>query len=393
MIKQAQIKFICIIMSILFAVFSVIGIITTSIMYNISEHSIEQTLDVTAESVYLTGPEEGLIHPKAIICRLIPTYEQQGSTYFLWFDDNCFTQQEADHIVNTVLSKHHNSGKINQVYFKIYHTQNDTLLVAIDAADIKLQNYYTISNLFIILTIIFLVLFAIVTALSFYVFKPIKDAFHKQKQFISNASHELKTPIAIISANADVISQDDDNKWVDNIKSQTVRMSGLVDDMLTLAKIDEGRIKLKSEKFNISDEIINCSLPFDALAFEKGKTLIINIEPDVIYTGDKASVNQIVNILLDNAVKHADKGGEIIVDFHKEKSKNLLSVSNTGSKIPAEQSNKVFERFYRGDSSRTRETGGSGLGLSIAKSVADANKWKISAQSIPDESMTITVVF
>ena len=120
---------------------------------------------------------------------------------------------------------------------------------------------------------------------------------------------------------------------------------------------------------------------------------MIDVQPDIIYNGNKDSVNQIVNILLDNAIKHASDKGEIFVYLHKEKGKIELSVSNTGSSIPSNQANKVFERFYRGDSSRTRETGGSGLGLSIAKGVADANKWKIFAQSIMNESMTITVIF
>ena len=126
---------------------------------------------------------------------------------------------------------------------------------------------------------------------------------------------------------------------------------------------------------------------------EKNKTLIVNVQPNVSYTGNKLCVSQVVNILLDNAIKHASVNGEIIVDFHKEKGKPVLSVSNTGSNVPANQANKVFERFYRADNSRTRETGGSGLGLSIAKSVCDANNWKISAQSVIDECMTITVVF
>lgn len=392
MIKQAQTKFVLIVMSILFAVFSVILVITSTIMYNTNERSIERAINSTAESVFLTDSDDGLIHPKAIICKFTTHNGQLTDKYTLWFDNNCFTDEQADTILNAIIDKKLNSGKINGVYFKIFHADNSALLVAIDETDLKTQSYKNATNFIVNLLCIYALLFIIVTALSFYVFKPIKDAFNKQKQFISNASHELKTPIAIISANADVLKQENDNKWIDNIKSQTTRMDSLVVDMLTLAKMDEGRIKLKNEKFNLSEEVMNCVLPFDALAFERGKTLITNVDTDLVFIGDKASVNQIVNILLDNAVKHADEKGEIIVDLHKEKSKNVLSVSNTGSKIPAEQSNKVFERFYRGDNSRTRETGGSGLGLSIAKGIADANKWKISAQSIPNESMTITVI-
>ena len=202
----------------------------------------------------------------------------------------------------------------------------------------------------------------------------------------------LKTPLSIISATTDVLEQETNSQWISNIKSQTVRMNSLVEDMLSLAKFDEGTTKLKVEKFNLSNEVFNATLPFEVLAFEKRKKLIINVQPNIAYNGDKACVNQIVNILLDNAIKHANVDGEIVLELKKEKNKNVyLTVFNTGSDVPDQQSNKVFERFYRADSSRSRETGGSGLGLSIAKSVADMNKWKISAISKQNESMTIIV--
>ena len=394
MIKQAQIKFICITMSILLGVFAVIFIATGSILYQTQNFSIEQTIDGTAQSVYLSDPnDDKFVHHKTIICILHPIPGSTDYEYTTWFDDNCFQSSQVDEIVETVLAKRYSSGKLNNVYYKMFYAQNETLIVAFDASDLKTSNQATTLTVILIFAVIYAVLFIVVTGLSFSVFKPIKNAFNKQKQFISKASHELKTPLAIISANADVIKQETDSAWVDNIKSQTNRMNVLVEDMLTLAKMDEGKEKLKSEKFNLSDEVLNSSLPFDALAYEKKKTLVVDVQPDIQYTGNKASVNQIVNILLDNAVKHASVNGEIFVYLHKEKGKIELSVSNTGSTIPADQANKVFERFYRGDSSRTRETGGSGLGLSIAKGVADANKWKISAQSILNESMTITVIF
>lgn len=394
MIKQAQTKFICITMSILLGVFSVIFFTTGNILYNSQKFSIEQTIDGTAQSVYLSDPnDDKFVHHKTIICKITPIPNTTDFEKTTWFDENCFQSNQVEQFIQTILSKRFSSGKLNNVYYKMFHSQGETLIVAFDASEVKASSSATILNVALILLVIYAALFVVVLGLSFSVFKPIKNAFNKQKQFISNASHELKTPLSIISANADVIQQELDSPWVNNIKSQTNRMSVLVEDMLTLAKMDEGNSNLKTEKFNLSDEVLNASLPFDALAFEKGKTLVIDVQPDIIYNGNKESVNQIVNILLDNAIKHASDKGEIFVYLHKEKGKIELSVSNTGSSIPSNQANKVFERFYRGDSSRTRETGGSGLGLSIAKGVADANKWKIFAQSIMNESMTITVIF
>ncbi len=393
MIKKAQIKFISIVMCILFIVFLFIFGTITVIMNNVNSRAIEQSIDSTAESVLLTGINDKFIHHKSVICTIKPSPLDSEPEYEIWFDENTFTLESSQKIVKTAFENKYHSGRINNIYYKVYTLNSGPLLVALDATDIRIAANNNLIKLVMIFSAILFVLFIVVSSLSFYVFKPIKDSFTKQKQFISNASHELKTPLAVISANADVIKQDYNSQWVDNIRSQTSRMNVLVEDMLTLAKMDEGRIRLKPEKFILSEEILMCTLPFDAIAYEKGKKFIVNVQPNIVFTGDKASVVQIVNILLDNAFKHASENGEIIVDLHKEKSRILLSVSNTGSKVPAEQANKVFERFYRGDSSRNRETGGSGLGLSIAKSVADANKWKISAQSILNESMSITVIF
>jgi signal transduction histidine kinase len=225
------------------------------------------------------------------------------------------------------------------------------------------------------------------------VFQPIVESNLKQKQFISNASHELKTPLAVISANADVLKQAGDNTWLSNIRSQTNRMNVLVGDMLTLAKMDEGKINLINTAFSLSELVVNSTLPFDAVAFEKGKTIDVDVDENVNIVGDEESAKKIINILLDNAVKHADERGEIKVSLKKENGRIALTVFNSGSLVPNIDSSKVFERFYRGDSSRARESGGSGLGLAIARGIADANKWKISAESQYGISMSITVVF
>ena len=380
-------------MCILLAVFSFIFTTNTYIVYNANERNIEKTINDTARSYYSTDSEESFFQPNAIICKLSANNPSQNSHQDVWFDNYVFSEQTANDIIYDIIQNKYTTGKIDNIYYKIFPDGNELVIVAINASDLILAERNTILDIFLILLAIYTFLFIIVTGLSFSVFKPIKDAFRKQKQFISNASHELRTPLAIISANADVLKQDANNQWLDNIKSQTARMDILVDDMLTLAKIDEGKISVIREKFVISDEVLSTTLPFEALAFEKGKALIVDVQPNVTYTGNKISVNQVLNILIDNAIKHASENGSIIIDFHKEKGKPVLSVSNTGSLVPENQANKVFERFYRGDNSRARETGGSGLGLSIAKSICDANNWKISAKSVLGESMTITIIF
>lgn len=391
MIKRAQIKFICIVMSILLAVFAVIFSVSFLIFRDFNERAIERTLeDAKNNFIEMTDNTEQNRSIIAIITKSSDGTYHLGDVYF---DDKIFTDDFVKQVIDTALSRTHATGSINSVYYKITQNESYYLLVAADMSLSDAAFRSDILKVFAWLAIIYGILFFIVWQLSFSVFKPIKEAFYKQKQFISNASHELKTPLTIISANAEVINEKGDNPWANNIKSQTERMDVLIADMLTLAKMDEDKVQLNLVEFNLSEEIINDSLAFDAVAFEKGKTLNIDIEPDILYKGDLLSVKKIVSILLDNAVKHADPCGEILVTLKKENGKTVLTVFNSGSFVPTEDSNKVFERFYRGDSSRSRESGGSGLGLSIAKSIADINKWKINAVSIPEVSMTVTVVF
>jgi len=390
MIKKAQIRFICITMSILLAVFGVIFFVSYVLISTINERTIERTLDDVRTG--FTTLKNEYIFDKSIVALITPN---QNSLYSstCWYDSEIFTNEQVDHIVKEALNSPVQSGSIGNVYYNITQHGSQFLLVAADMTDHILIYKTATLNAFLTFLGIYLLLFFIVWRLSFKVFQPIRESFYKQKQFISNASHELKTPITIISANADVLKQNSDNQWISNIKSQAERLDVLIADMLALAKIDEGKVKINFEEFNLSDEVTENVLPFDAVAFEKGKTLNLDISPDIIYKGDVSSVKKIVNILLDNAVKHASTNGEINVSLKKENGKIILAVFNTGSDIPFHDSYKVFERFYRGDSSRSRESGGSGLGLSIAKSIADSNKWKISAVSHPGESMTISVIF
>ena len=390
MIRKAQIKFITIVMCILLAVFGLLYGVMFNIGLHFNEQTIEQTLKDTASS-YLINPN-GHIHSKSIIAVVVEDINHNKSVKSLSFDSETFTLEQANYLINVAISKAYYSGKISNVYYTTFDINGIHLFVATDATEMVTAFRTKDFETRISLLITYGVLLVIVVALSKSIFKPLHDAFNKQKQFISNASHELKTPLSIISANADVLKAESDNKWVNNIKSQTERMNDLVQDMLSLAKIDEDKIKLTREKFCVSDEVNEVALSFDAVAFEKNKNLQLFVQPNIHHVGDKQSVKKILSILLDNAVKHADENGQIIVELKKQNGKTILSVFNSGSNIPAENANKIFERFYRGDQSRSRQSGGSGLGLSIAKSIADANKWKIFATSVPNQSMMITLV-
>ena len=227
--------------------------------------------------------------------------------------------------------------------------------------------------------------------------KPLKESFEKQKQFIADASHELKTPLAIIRTNTSVIlsnkeaSVSNNIKWLNYISNQTERMGKLIDEMLTLAKLDNLNEKTNFISFNFSDLINNILLTFEAIIFENNIKLQSYIEDDIHIKGDKENIKKVFIILLDNAIKYTNNNGEIYIELKQDKNKIKLIVKNTGDGIKEEDLEKIFERFYRVDDSRERKTGGYGLGLSIAKSIVEAHKGKIYAKSNLKEDTSFVV--
>ncbi|CAM3374717.1 MULTISPECIES: sensor histidine kinase [Saccharibacillus] len=226
---------------------------------------------------------------------------------------------------------------------------------------------------------------------------PVREAFEKQKQFIGDASHELKTPLAVINTNADVLLANRDEsirsqeKWLLYIKSETERMAKLTGDLLYLTEMDDSRTGMVQSRFDLSDAVENVMLTMEAVIFEKDLSLDYDIEPDLAIVGSREQIVQVTMILLDNAIKYADPRGAVTLSLKRGQGEIALAIRNTGAGIPAEQLPRVFDRFYRTDQSRTRSQGGHGLGLAIAKSIVDQHKGRISAASTPGEQTTFTV--
>lgn len=249
-----------------------------------------------------------------------------------------------------------------------------------------------------------LILFAATFWLSGWMIKPVQNAFEKQKQFIADASHELKTPLTIINANAEVLSGSiGENKWLTHILEQTRRMNALVRDLLDLAKLDASERKPELTEINLSRAVSAAALSFESLAFETQKTYQMQIEENLFGRGNEQAVRQLVTILLDNAFKYSGHNGVVTIRLHakgknserarSETQKKILTVRNTGSGIAPEDQKHIFERFYRSDDSRSRQSGGYGLGLSIAASIARTHKARISVQSDGHSYTQITVIF
>ena len=183
---------------------------------------------------------------------------------------------------------------------------------------------------------------------------PVEESFEKQKQFVSDASHELKTPLAVIEANADVLQdKNGENKWITYIQNEVQSMNKLVNDLLTLAKMEVTNNK-NVEKFDVSKEIEMAVSVFESMIYEKGIKLKTNIDEEIFLNGDKDDIKHIISIILDNAIKHTDKDKKIIVNVQKEKNDVKLEIKNEGDPIPEDEQEKIFERFYRVDKARNR---------------------------------------
>lgn len=386
MVKKAQIQFICITMTILFAVFAaILGVAYyvcrlschTSIVDKLSR--LERSYEISVRGDTSFSLQDGLIVLKN------PT----AYSYEILDGSDLFDTNKISEIVNASFSRYPevSASSIGKIYYRISLVRGGQLLVAADMTYYFEKAVTNTLRVLLFLVVFYFILFFVVWGFSYKIFQPIKESLYKQRKFISDASHELKTPIAVISANADVLKTNEENRYLDSIKSQTKRLNLLVTDMLTLARMDESHKTLVKETFCLSDVVTEAVLPFDAVSFENGKVLLSEIEKNVEYYGNRESVKKMIDILLDNAVKYATKGGTIKVTLVK----TTLIVTNSGSDVKDADSKKIFERFYRGESSRSRETGGSGLGLAIAKSIATQNGWNITAKSRYGESMTITV--
>lgn len=225
--------------------------------------------------------------------------------------------------------------------------------------------------------------------------KEIEEAWNKQKQFVADASHEFKTPIAVIEANADALlleEKQNNKKWIDYIKAETGRMTRLVTDLLYLAKTENMDMEFDDVPFDISEVLKKVVLSMEAIIYEKDLTLIQDIEDNLFFKGDTARIEQVMIILIDNAIKYSGASGEINISLKRNNKLVELSIENTGDGISEEDISKIFDRFYRSDKARTGTDNSYGLGLSIAKATIERMGGKIIAHSIQGEKTKFTVI-
>lgn len=246
------------------------------------------------------------------------------------------------------------------------------------------------------------VLFVIAWFLSSWMLEPVKDAWERQRRFISDASHELKTPLSVIIANTGILQRDHDiprqsMRWIDSTADEAGTMKSLVEELLVLARTDEAasgtaQSALAREDLDLSELVDESVLEFDAIAFERGCSIDTDIEKGIRFSADKDQLGRAVRTLVDNASKYATKGTTVMVTLGHAGKRAKLTVNNAGPAINPEDLGHLFDRFYRSDKARARETGGFGLGLAICKGIIEAHGGEISVSSTERDGTTFTVL-
>lgn len=406
MIKNLQIKFIVITMSIVFIVFAAFSFTILLIVHlnNSTEAyaSLDSYLIGTADYDSFFAPHISSTS-RAFVATVYKTAD--GEIEHTCHSDDQFSSTTVKNYILQILNDNKTKGRVGNIYYIAYSADTpivksiDTVLIAAIDRSIEAQLFKRLTLIVLISAVTSLiVIFFTVFFLSFIVVKPAKIALTKQKQFISDAGHELKTPATVIIASSELLKKQIEDKeppekmskWVNNIHLQTEYMSHIVKDLLCLSKIDENREKEKQEKFDLSTVVNSVALSFEVIAFEAGKSLEIDLCENVKYYGNKNHIVKAVSILLENAVLYSPENGKIIITLEVYSLRPILSVFNTCSSIDPSDKTHLFSRFFRSASSRSNSSG-SGLGLSILKSLAQNNCWTINTEIIRDESIKFSI--
>ena len=276
-----------------------------------------------------------------------------------------FTEDMLIQLAKQLLGQKHTSGQSETLSYMVVKKNGYTLVAFMDNTVSEAGLKTMLRNVMIVSGAAIIVLFLFSLYLSKQIIKPLADNDQKQKQFISDASHELKTPIAVISANAEMLRKEiGENEWLSNIQYESVRMDNLIKQLLNLSRAENATVPM--EKVNFSQIVMGEVLAFESLAFEKGKTLVYDIVENVSIVGNQLQLAQLISILLDNALRHS-KGKDILVQLKKQINTAVLFVENDGDEIGEADLKHLFDRFYQIDKVRNSEGNHYGLGLSIAK--------------------------
>lgn len=396
MTKTLQKRFVMTAMTAISVLLAVLVGTINVVNYINANHQVENILSklIESEGLYappdLPGPEKGN-RPFAA-----PSPDDMmGARYFFvrFYESGAVAQANVAHIyavseedaidwATSIYESGGEAGYWKQFKYQVARTRDgkSSLVLFLDIS-VQLRSIWTVFLTSVLAGLAcFGVMLLFVVRLSKRAISPIASSIEKQKQFVTNAGHEIKTPLAIILANTDALElHGGETKWSRNIRTQAVRLNTLMQDLLTLAKMDEGAVSLPVADFSISQLLKEVLEPYYETAAEKKIALETEIPDEIILRANRGSIMQMLSALLDNAAKYTPAGGTIWVDLAREQKGITLQIKNTCDVRPEEDLEKLFDRFYRGDSARTQKNGGYGIGLSAARAIAEVHGGRIFA--------------
>ena len=348
-------------------------------VYLFSRNNIAQSYEYQLRQAVVSGTSEARV--PCFLAEVLPsgTVRVSGSNYYDLQDEDTLLP-----LVTAALSADADSGVLPAQHMRYFRLEG-ALTVRIAFMDSTFEQA-TLRSLVRVCLLIgaaaLLVLFGLSWLLSGFVTRPVARTWQNQQQFLSDASHELKTPLTVILSSADLLktsAQPEQRQYVDNISVESRRMKALVEDMLTLSRTESGRAA-PFAPLDLSDLVTDAALRFEPVAFEAGHPLQYDIQNGASLSGDRQQLDQLLDILLDNAVKYAAKGAPIRLTLDISGKNAVLAVENPGDPIPPDKLPHIFDRFYRVDDARTG-AGGFGLGLAIAQQIVRRHKGTITAAS------------
>jgi len=292
-------------------------------------------------------------------------------------ESGVYTNEELVQFAEEIVrSKKETKGTSNSLLFYKLEKNKYNLICFMDNTILQKSMSTLFRYTLVFGSIIMVPLFFLAVYLANRIVRPLEESYEKQKQFISDAGHELKTPVSVVSANAEILSREiGNNQWLSNIQYENERMGNLIGQLLDLARTEASTQII--ERLDFGQLITGGVLPFESVAFEKGLAIETEIAKDIFVAGNRSQLGQLVSILVDNAIRHGNGSQPIKVALHAERGHARLSVINSGDEIPHEERQRLFERFYRTNKVRNGEDKHYGLGLSIAKSIVAAHNGKI----------------
>ncbi|MBR6816850.1 MAG: two-component sensor histidine kinase [Clostridia bacterium] len=402
MIKKLRRKFVFINASLIFLVFlSILCAYTYSMYYKREQEGYNQ-LQMVLERGYAVGDAQMSGSNRTEQRNIAPGFcvkiDKQGRVILTGIQH--YTEISTDMMgdaIQVASEAKKDQGTINHLQLRYVRMHTDSgLRIAFADISTELDQHRSYIGIGVVILVSGLgVVLLLAWLLAVVSIRPVEQAWERQSQFVADASHEIKTPLTIILAHTGLLLAGENQipnqrKWVEHIRTEAERMKELVENMLFLAKSDEGREPLIMDEVNMSELVLQSTLPFEAVAYEKGFGIVTEIDEGIQLWGNARELEHLLLILLDNACKHSLQGGEIRVSLHGTE----LSVNNaSATMIPKEKLSRIFDRFYRADEARDRETGGYGLGLAIAKAIAEQHGGKIRAESTPETGVTMIVDF